>query len=455
LFGAIFRGTLFIKFHKMMTDSIDSRFKPLFEPITINKTKLKNRIVMGPMGLSVPTAEGAPSDQAIAFYEARARGGTGMIIISAAATARSADEAPPTTPWLRWDIEENVPKFKKLADAIHVFGTPVVIELMAGFGRLGMPKTMDKIAASPKELTIPEDHFPKGFVIPGGITLSAPKAATIQEIMEIEDGTIQAAERVFRAGFDGVEVNANMSYFTSSFMIPRTNWRSDEYGGPLENRARILVNIIKGIRGATDPGFIIGLRIPANDFLADGANAIEFATIAKVVEAQGIDYVALTYGAYETMDKSIPMTDGEMAESGDARVFKDTLSVPVFIQGFHNPELGAKAIAEGHGDAIMLARPLLADPNYVNKLQQGISGQIVACDRDQLCMRRMFYGLPVRCSMNPEMGLEARIRDGKSRPLKRYFQAPLENLILLLASKKWFMKPVMKLVRKILAKIGY
>ncbi|WPQ61757.1 NADH:flavin oxidoreductase [Chitinophaga sancti] len=438
-----------------MTAKIESRFKPLFEPIKINKVKLKNRIVMGPMGLSVPTAEGAPSDQAIAFYEARARGGTGMIIISAAATARSADEAPPTTPWLRWDIEENVPKFQKLAEAIHAFETPVVIELMSSFGRLGMPKTMNKIAASPKELTIPEDHFPKGFVIPGGITLSAPKAATIEEIKEVEAGTIQAAERVFRAGFDGVEVNANMSYFTSSFVIQRTNWRTDEYGGPLENRARILINIVRGIRAVTSPDFIIGLRIPANDFLPDGAKAVEFATIAKIVEAEGIDYVALTYGAYETMDRSIPMKDGEMAESGDARVFRKMLSVPIFIQGFHNPELAAKAIAEGHGDVVMLARQLLAEPNYVNKLQEGKTSQIVACDRDQLCMRRMFYGLPVRCSMNPEMGREARIRDGKRRPLKRYFQAPLEHLILLLTAKKWFMTPLMKIVRKILKKIGY
>jgi dimethylglycine catabolism A len=451
----LFLGELCFSFYtKRMRAKIDSKFKPLFEPIMINKVKLKNRVVMGPMGLSVPTPKGAPSDQAIAFYEARARGGIGMIIISAAATARSADEAPPTTPWLRWDIEENVPEFKKLADAIHAFETPVVIELMASFGRLGMPKIMNKIAASPKELTIPEDHFPKGFVIPGGITLSAPQAATLQEIKEVEAGTIQAAERVFRAGFDGVEVNANMSYFTSSFVIPRTNWRTDEYGGPLENRARILVNIVRGIRTVTNPDFIIGLRIPANDFLPDGARAKEFATIAKIVEAEGIDYVALTYGAYETMDRSIPMMDGEMAESGDARVFKELLSVPVFIQGFHSPELAAKAIVEGHGDVVMLARPLLAEPNYVKKLQEGNASQIVVCDRDQLCMRRMFYGLPVRCSMNPEMGREARIRDGKSRPLKRYFQAPLEHLILLLTAKKWFMTPVMKVVRIILKKIG-
>jgi 2,4-dienoyl-CoA reductase (NADPH2) len=163
--------------------------------------------------------------------------------------------------------------------------------------------------------------------------------------------------------------------------------------------------------------------------MPDGQGVAEFAAIAKLVEAEGLDYVALSTGCYETMDTSAPSVDGGMIESGNARVFKQALSVPVLIQGLHDPANAAAAIAEEHGDAVMLARPMLADPEYAQKAVAGRLADIVCCDRDNRCMRRLVMNMPIRCSVNPAMGRESRAR-GALPPLRRLFQAPLEEAVL-------------------------
>jgi 2,4-dienoyl-CoA reductase (NADPH2) len=132
------------------------------------------------------------------------------------------------------------------------------------------------------------------------------------------------------------------------------------------------------------------------------------------------------------------MQDGILIETGDARVFKETMSVPVLLQGLHDPASAADAIARGHGDMMMLARPLLADPEYARKACEGRFEDIVQCDRDNYCLRRMMLGMPVRCTVNSTMGRESR-KPGSLPPVKRLVQAPVEKVILQLTSSKWFM----------------
>lgn len=402
----------------------------LAQPLKVGSATLRNRLVMGPMAANAPQQDGAPSDQTIAFFEARARGGVGMIIVGGfVATTRSYEEAP-FRPLLRMDIDDHLPAFRRLADVVHAHGVPVIAEIMHGFGRMGVPGPgRPIIAASPKNVVIPRDRFPSGVVVPADRVTPVPDEATVEEIQTYERELIEAADRARRAGWDGVEVAAHMSYFASSFLSPRTNWRTDEYGGPLENRARILVDAVRGIRERLGKDFIVGLRITINDYMPDGQGVAEFAAIAKLVEAEGLDYVALSTGCYETMDTSAPPTDGSMIDSGDARVFKEALSVPVLVQGLHDPANAAAAIVEGHGDAVMLARQLLADPNYAEKTVSGHSSDIVRCDRQNHCMRRLVMNMPIRCSVNPMMGRESRAR-GAFPPLRRFFQAPIEEVVL-------------------------
>lgn len=419
---------------------------PLFEPMRINKLEIANRIVMGPMAAAAPDRNGAPSAQTIAFFERRARGGVGMIIMGGSASTRRAYEESPIASVLRMDTDETIPGFRKVTEAVHAHGTTIIAQLMPGFGRMGKPKDgRELISASPINVRIPEDQFPRGFIVPGGRSTRMPREVTIDEIRAIEEEVIESAVRAWAAGFDGVQIAAQMSYLSASFLSPRTNWRKDQYGGTAENRGRFHANIARGIRKRTSPDFIIGLLIPANDYLPDGQGPEGFAEVAAEVEKAGLDFVALSTGAYETMKKSAPETDGGMIESGDAKVFRRVLSVPVMFQGVHDPVLAAKAIKDGHGDFTMLARQMLADPDYALKVKAGQVADIVMCDRQNLCMRRMVFGMPVRCSVNPEMGRESR-QAGESRPVGRLLKAPLESAIISLTGSPAVMGVLGKLV---------
>lgn len=419
----------------------------LATPFRLNGLTLANRVVMGPMAANAPRADGGPSEQTIAFFEARARGGVGMIIVGGiAATSRAVVESP-VQRVLRLDVDTFIPEFRRMCDTVHKYGVPIIAEIMPGFGTMGVPaRDRPNISASPRQVTIAQDAFPRGFIVPGGRTTPMSQEATVEQIQELEQAMIASADRALQAGFDGVEVAAHMSYFAASFLSDRTNWRTDEYGGSVENRARMLVNVVTGIRKRVPAEFVVGLRITANDYMPDGQGATGFAAVAKQVEAAGLDYVALSAGCYETMKASAPMIDGELVDSGDARIFKEALSVPVLFQGIHDPVRAARAIAEGNGDLAMFARPMLADPDFARKACEGHSADIVRCIRDNTCMRRMVFGMPVYCDVNRAMGRE--FRPSGLPPLERLFKAPIESAILGLTGSKGFMNIVGSVMNK-------
>lgn len=410
----------------------------LMSPLQIGPLTLRNRIVMGPMAALEPNADGRPSAQTSAFLEARASGGVGMIIVGGAIGTRRGNDEAPFRPLLRLDIEDHIPDLAQLADVIHAHNVPIIAEVMTAFGRMGVAgPDRDIISASPLNVVTPESNFPRGLIVPGGRTTDMPRAATMEEIKAYEAETIEAAIRVKRAGWDGVEIPAHMSYFATSFLSPRTNWRTDEYGGSRENRARFLVNVVTGIRAATGPGFVIGLRILASEHVPGGQGPEEFAAIAKLVEEAGADYVALADGCYESMNVSTPLQDGTLIEHGEAQIFKAVLKAPLILQGFHDPANAAAALSDGHGDAVMLARPLLADPNYAAKIRDGRLEDIIRCDRHHLCLRRLVFNMPVRCSENPSTGRESRA--GMLPPIKRVVAAPIEKIVLGLTGSQWLM----------------
>lgn len=419
----------------------------LTTPFKLNQATLANRMVMGPMAANSPRADGGPSEQTIAFFEARARGGVGMIIVGGMVGSARAVLECPVARALHMHDPAFVPDFRRMCDAVHRYDVPIIAEIMPGFGAMGVAAPdRPNISASARSVTIPEKAFPRGFIVPGGRTTPMAEEATLEQIKGYERDMIEAAALTVEAGFDGVEVAAHMSYFLSSFLSARTNWRTDEYGGSAENRARMLVNIVSGIRARVPKTHIVGLRITANDYMPDGQGAHGFAEIAKIVEAAGLDYVALSCGCYETMSASAPSVDGELVDSGDARIFKEMLSVPVLIQGIHDPVRAGKAITEGHGDLAMLARPMLADPDYARKVCEGHADAIARCVRDNLCMRRMVFGMPVRCEVNPAMGRES--RTGSLPPIDRVLKAPVESLVMALTGSPGFMKLVSSVMPK-------
>lgn len=177
------------------------------------------------------------------------------------------------------------------------------------------------------------------------------------------------------------------------------------------------------MRRAVGGDYPIGLRIVCNEHLPDGQGPEAYAEIAALVVNEGADYVALTDGNYESMHLSTASEDGTLLRHGEPRVFKRRLAVPVLLQNAHDPVLAAAAIEGGDADMVMLARALLADPEYANKVRAGQTHAIVPCKRDNYCIKRLMMGFPVRCVINPAMGRESR-RPGSVPPINRLLAAP-------------------------------
>ena len=207
----------------------------LFEPLAINALTIANRLIMGPMAVLAPLPDGRPSDQTIAFLCERAKGGVGMIILGGSVATRRGFEESPVDGVVRMDDERFVPDLKRMTDAVHAYGTPIIAELTVGFGPMAKPSPeWPLIAASPRNIVIKRDQFPKGIVVPADRVTPTPREATIEEIRGLEREVADAAMRCRRAGFDGVEIAAHMSYFLASFLSARKNVRTDEYGGSIE-----------------------------------------------------------------------------------------------------------------------------------------------------------------------------------------------------------------------------
>jgi 2,4-dienoyl-CoA reductase (NADPH2) len=424
-----------------MNGPTPANLRVLFEPITINRMVVDNRIVMGPIAANSPAADGTPSDQTVAFFEARARGGVGMIIVGGGVATTRAWEECPFQPVLRLDRDDVVSAYRRLTEAVHRHGTKIIYEASASFGRMAKPGPgrPQLISASASNVTIPEDQFARGLLVPGGIRTPMAREATLEEIEGVEDGMARCALRSRMAGFDGVEIAAHMSYFLASFLTPRSNRRADPYGGSRENRARVLVNIVRKMRALVGRDYVIGLRIPCAEHVPGGQGPEEYAQIAALVEQAGIDYVAMVDGCYESMKESAAEEDGTQLKYGEPPIFRKALTVPTLLSNAHDPYLAARAIAQGEADMTMLARQMLADPDYANKVRAGTIDAIVRCRRDNLCMRRMIMGFPVRCEANPRMGREAR-EPGQWPPIGRMMKAPIEQAVLGLTGSPAFMR---------------
>ncbi len=253
---------------------------------------------------------------------------------------------------------------------------------------------------------------------------------TKEEILKVQEQTVAAVRRAKAAGFDGIELGAHMRYLYSSFLSPRTNWRTDEYGGSAENRARILTDTVRAIRAEVGPDYPVGLRMSVNDHLPDGQGPEGFAEVAAIIAKEGLGYIALTDGNYESMDDNLPSSSGSMLEHAEPQAFRAALpNTPLLLSSTYDPQQSADAITNGHADGIMLARQLLADPEFPNKVLQGRLDEIVWCDHDNSCLRRLIFNVPVRCHKNPAMGREA-VLGGVKEPVSVKLKRPVEAALI-------------------------
>lgn len=423
-----------------MSTQFRSATEVLASPWKIDGVEIKNRYVVGPMAVLQPTSDGHPSDQTIAFLTRRAKGGAGLIIVGGTVATEGGYLEAPFQPILRFDQDKFIPELARMVGAVHAEGVPIFAQIFPSFGPMGVPGDgrVTK-AASPKAVRMAAPRLPEGLYIPGGRTNPTPTEITKEEILEIQRQTVAAVLRAREAGFDGVELGAHMRYLYSSFLSPRTNWREDEYGGSVENRARILADTVRAIRAEVGSDYPVGVRMSVNDHLDDGQGPEGFAEVAAVIAREGLGYIALTDGNYESMDHNVTSQSGAMIEHGEPQAFRAAVpQVPLLLSSTYKPQQGAEAIAAGYGDGIMLARQMLADPDFPNKVLEGREDEIIWCDHANSCLRRLILNVPVRCHKNPETGREA-VLAGGLEPLAVKMKRPVQDLLITVSGSRTLM----------------
>ncbi|MBI4187644.1 MAG: NADH:flavin oxidoreductase [Chloroflexi bacterium] len=389
---------------------MDNKFKKLFEPVKIGSLEVKNRIAMAPMGTRSCTHDGYVTDQTLAHYAARAKGGVGLIIVEhTLVTTRHWSSKRITGLW----DDEQVGEMEQLSDAIHTFGAKAIIQLSLGFGQVGhISRAPDGLVApSAIPVMIREDSFPRRFPkrlkeieVRGAGVGPVPRALTAEEIVALEDDFVKAARRAKIAGFDGIEVHGGHGYLIAQFLSPSNNARTDHYGGSLENRLRLPLNIIRKTRAVLGTDWVIGYRISADEHFEGGLTIEDSKTIVPVLVGAGLDYIHLSSGTPRASKWTFPDDEGVVLP--EAAAIKSVASVPVLCPNIYTPQVAEDAISEGKTDIVSLARQLLADPAWANKIKEDKIDKIVKCSRCNFCSQRVVEGATIKCPLNPELGLE-------------------------------------------------
>ncbi|OGP59547.1 MAG: hypothetical protein A2V67_06250 [Deltaproteobacteria bacterium RBG_13_61_14] len=394
-------------------------YPELFQPIKIGDCEIKNRIVMAPMNTVFSLDNlGYVNEQILAYYAARAKGGTGLIITECVLGTKLCSRFPYTSN-LHLFNGTHVPGLEEVVETIHAFGSKVFIQLSLGFGRQGhshdhssppapsaipyqtdptlMPKKMIEYLSKHPQALDPR--------IPSMAYAAMPREMTREEIKSEIAEYANSCVLALIAGFDGIELHAPHGYLEHQFLSPRSNKRTDEYGGSLENRMRIVVEVYQAVRAKIGNAAPVGIRFSGDEHMPDGIHHDELKKVVKRMGELGIDYVHLSDGSYEALRYFFPDEENlHLVE--EAAGFKSMLPphVPVISVSLHDPKNSSQAIREGRIDMVSLGRQMLCDPDYANKVMNGEKYR--KCARCNDCLMRTSVGLPVRCKLNRDLGRE-------------------------------------------------
>jgi len=428
-----------------------SEYDKLFEPISLNgKLELKNRLVMSPMNMIMSDPEGFGDEQTQAWYVARARGGVSAVITEATLPISDDWHGTSHTVNARMSDLRYGRIFNEMVRAVHDYDCKVICQMMTGFGYQGkhhvatgepaaapsaVPHKVDMRysvrsfykglkARFPEEMKLldlevlesmpDEQYYEFEKVMYDLIGQRSPKIRSLidgetprplehHEIVYLEDRFAEAALLVKEMEGDGVELHASHGYLAANFLSPRSNKRTDEYGGSLENRARHVINMLVKTREACGDDFCIGIRLSGDEELPDGIHHDEVLEVLRMCEPY-IDYINTSAGCYDASNTMFPYEDNMM--NSYAKSFKENFDVPVLLPGIHDPDNAVKALEEGVTDIVSLARASVADPDWPNKVKAGRVKDIVRCTRCCNCLLSIFEATKVSCSVNPMAGYE-------------------------------------------------
>lgn len=372
--------------------------KKLYQPIKINKLELKNRIVMAPMGLGTTDyVDGHVTDRLIDCYVERAKGGVGLIVL-ANIMYDCVRFDPVNGPILNDD--KYIPSLKKFTDAIHSAGSCTFAQLVH-MGRYALAQFNGGENVAPSVTTSRYNGF------------QIPREMTIDEIHDFVRWQAEAALRAKKAGFDGVEIETNSGYLHGQFFSPLTNLRTDEYGGSFENRCRFMVETLKAVREAVGPDFPVTMRISGTDFMPGGCDSNDIADICEYLDKLGVlDAISVTAGWHES---AVPLVTMELPNATYAYLgkgIKERVSCPV-MQGMRmNIPTAEELVERDDVDMVVMGRPLLCDPNLVNKAAAGKTDEIRPCiGCNAGCLDAGILRKEISCISNYECNREHLLKD--------------------------------------------
>lgn len=390
-------------------------YEKMFSQGSIGKLTLKNRLVMSPMGIGLAELDGSPSEEMIAYYEARAAGGAGLIIPEI--TRINDDHGVGLLRQLSVTKDRHIKPLSRLAEAVHRHGAKIFIQLH----HPGRETVSSLIGGQP-------------VVAPSAImckkTRQETRALENEEIQALVQQFVAGAVRVQQAGCDGVELHAAHGYLLNQFLSPYTNKREDEYGGSFENRLRFIAEIIAGIRAQCGPDFPISVRLSVEEFL-DKTGVTEpyihiqdGVQISMALEKLGIDVINVSCGIYETGSVCVePISFPQGWRRELIKAVKDHVGIPVIgNSAFREPAVAEKFLEDGIEDFVGLGRAWLADEQWGQKVHEGRENELRKCISCMRCFESLeeynAAGLPAECAVNPRMARElkygAAVRDLKA-----------------------------------------
>ncbi len=357
-----------------------TNYPHMLAPLDLGFTTLKNRVLMGSMHTNLE--EQGDWNRIATYFGERAKGGAGLIVTGGMAPNAEGGVMPGAAGLF---TDQDIANHKVVTDRVHAEGGKIAMQILHA-GRYAY--NMDAVAPSP--VKSPISPFPPKELDAEGIEKQIADFAT-------------AATRAQQAGYDGVEIMGSEGYFLNEFLVTHTNKRTDEWGGPFENRMRLPVEVVRRVRAAVGPDFIIIYRISLIDLIPNGQTWAEVVQLAQAIESAGATILNTGIGWHEARIPTIATSVPRAAFTWVTKKLMGSVSIPVITSNrINTPEVAESVLAEGCADMVSMARPFLADPHFVVKAAEGRADEIAPCIAcNQACLDHTFALKTSSCLVNP------------------------------------------------------
>ena len=388
-------------------------FSGLLSSGRIGQMDLRNRMFVTAMGVSLAEDDGTAGERLIAYHEEQAKGGAALIVTGVMGVAWPVGAVQPNQ--LGVSDDRFLPGLRRLADRVHAHGAKIAAQIHQG-GLVAAHSAQDghplwaPSMPGPFVGDFPDYFLPEELEAFGGSAVPSIKVLTVDDIAVAVRQYADGARRAKQAGFDACEIHGGHGYLISSFLSPSSNKRTDRYGGPLENRARLMLEVLAAVREAVGPDFPVWMKLDSREFgKAVGTTLDDARAVARMLEAGGADAIAVT--AYHDVGQAKLHSGSNIPHEPEmnipaAAAIKAEVNIPIIASGRVEPDRGEKRFQEGAFDFLAMGRKILADPQLPNKLADGRPQDVRPCIYCYTCVSTAYIRQQVRCAVRSETGYE-------------------------------------------------